>query len=246
MEPATPPAVPATPPATAPSTPQPTAASIRTQINDDVVYIITDAERKAYKELKTDDERKKFAEQFQLRRNQSNPVFQLAQDSQSTPAPQALPTPWDKWLNEDVAYIITDAERKAFKELQTDDERNQFVEQFWLRRDPTPATAENEFKVEHYRRIAYANGHFGSQSSVPGWKTDRGRIYIVFGPPDEIDAHPSGGDQSTTPFQDWRYRYIDNIGNDVKIEFVDKDKNGEYHMTMDPSGKDAIKYVRPR
>lgn len=180
VEPATPPAVPATPPATAPSTPQPTAASIRTQINDDVVY------------------------------------------------------------------IITDAERKAFKELQTDDERNQFVEQFWLRRDPTPATVENEFKVEHYRRIAYANGHFGSQSSVPGWKTDRGRIYITFGPPDEIDAHPSGGDQSTTPFQDWRYRYIENIGNDVKIEFVDKDKNGEYHMTMDPSGKDAIKYVRPR
>ena len=90
-----------------------------------------------------------------------------------------------------VAYIITDEERQAFKRLQTDEEREQFIEQFWLRRDPTPDTVENEFKEEHYRRIAYANEHFAS--GIPGWKTDRGRIYIVFGPPDEIDSHPSGG-----------------------------------------------------
>ena len=163
-----------------------------------------------------------------------------------------LETPWKKWLEEDVAYIITDEERKAFKQLATDEEREQFIEQFWLRRDPTPDTVENEFKEEHYRRIAYANERFAS--GVPGWKLDRGRIYITFGPPDEIDAHPSGGtyerpyaegggETSTYPFEDWRYRYLEGIGNDVMIEFVDTTMTGEYHMTMDPSEKDALTYV---
>src|SRR5258708_27002003 len=105
-----------------------------------------------------------------------------------------LETPWKKWQNEDVTYIITDEERKAFKQFNTDEEREQFVEQFWLRRDPTPDTIENEFKEEHYRRIAYANEHYAS--GIPGWKADRGRIYITFGPPDEIQSHPSGGTYS--------------------------------------------------
>jgi GWxTD domain-containing protein len=163
-----------------------------------------------------------------------------------------LETPWRKWLNEDVVYIITDEERKAFKQMNTDEEREQFVEQFWLRRDPTPDTVENEFKEEHYRRIAYANEHYAS--GIPGWKADRGRIYITFGPPDEIDEHPSGGsyerpaaegggETTTFPFEDWRYRYIEGIGNDVNIEFVDTTMTGEYHMTMDPSEKDALTYI---
>jgi GWxTD domain-containing protein len=163
-----------------------------------------------------------------------------------------LETPYKKWLNEDVVYIITDEERKAFKQLNTDEEREQFVEQFWLRRDPTPDTVENEFKEEHYRRIAYANERYAS--GAPGWKMDRGRIYITFGPPDEIDEHPSGGtynrptaegggETTTFPFEDWRYRYIDGIGNDIIIEFVDTTMTGEYHMTMDPSEKDALTYV---
>ncbi|MGA2183515.1 MAG: GWxTD domain-containing protein [Bryobacteraceae bacterium] len=163
-----------------------------------------------------------------------------------------LETPWKKWLNEDVGYIITDEERRAFRDLQTDEERQSFVEQFWLRRDPTPDTEENEFKEEHYRRIAYANDHYAS--GIPGWKTDRGRIYIMYGPPDEIESHPSGGsynrpieegggETSTYPFEDWRYRYIEGIGNNVNIEFVDPSMSGEYHMTMDPSEKDALLYV---
>jgi len=163
-----------------------------------------------------------------------------------------LETPYRKWLNEDVFYIITDEERTAFKRLQTDEEREQFIEQFWLRRDPTPDTVENEFKEEHYRRIAYANERFAS--GIPGWKTDRGRIYITFGPPDERDEHPSGGtyerppeegggETTTYPFEDWRYRYIEGIGNDVLVEFVDPTMTGEYHMTMDPSEKDALARV---
>ena len=163
-----------------------------------------------------------------------------------------LETPWRKWLNEDVTYIITDEERKAFKQMNTDEEREQFVEQFWLRRDPTPDTVENEYKEEHYRRIAYANEHYAS--GAPGWKMDRGRIYITFGPPDEIDSHPSGGtyerpvaegggETTTFPFEDWRYRYIEGIGNDIQIEFVDTTMTGEYHMSMDPSEKDALTYV---
>jgi GWxTD domain-containing protein len=163
-----------------------------------------------------------------------------------------LETPYKKWLNEDVVYIITDEERTAFHRLNTDEEREQFIEQFWLRRDPTPDTIENEFKEEHYRRIAYANERYAS--GIPGWKTDRGRIYITYGPPDEIDSHPSGGsyerpieegggETSTYPFETWRYRYIEGIGNDINIEFVDPTMSGEYHMTMDPSEKDALMYV---
>ena len=163
-----------------------------------------------------------------------------------------LETPYRKWLNEDVAYIITDEERSAFKRLQTDEEREQFIEQFWLRRDPTPDTVENEFKEEHYRRIAYANEHYAS--GIPGWKTDRGRIFITYGPPDENESHPSGGtyerppeegggETSTFPFEQWRYRYIEGIGTNIIIEFVDPTMSGEYHMTMDPSEKDALLYV---
>ncbi len=156
---------------------------------------------------------------------------------------------YKKWLNEDVVYIITPEERKAFLELSTNEEREQFIEQFWLSRDPTPDTPENEFKEEHYRRIAYANEHFSS--GIPGWKTDRGRIYIIWGPPDEIEAHPSGGTYdrpadegggttSTYPFEDWRYRYLEGLGENVELEFVDPSESGEYHLTMDPSEKDAL------
>src|SRR5579862_4879951 len=163
-----------------------------------------------------------------------------------------LETPYRKWLNEDVTYIITDEERQAWKRLSTDDEREQFIEQFWLRRDPTPDTEENEFKEEHYRRIAYANEHFAS--GIPGWKADRGRMYIMYGPPDEIDDHSSGGTYdrpieegggttSTFPFEDWRYRYIEGVGSNIKIEFVDPSMSGEFRMTMDPSEKDALTYV---
>src|SRR5438874_3857556 len=163
-----------------------------------------------------------------------------------------LEGPYKKWLTEDVVYIITDEERQAWKRLATDEEREQFIEQFWLRRDPTPDTAENEFKEEHYRRIAYANERYAS--GIPGWKSDRGRIYITFGPADEIESHPSGGTYerppeegggttSTFPFEQWRYRYIEDIGSDIIIEFVDPTMSGEYRMTMDPSEKDALLYV---
>ncbi|HLH05789.1 MAG TPA: GWxTD domain-containing protein [Terriglobales bacterium] len=159
---------------------------------------------------------------------------------------------YKKWLDEDVRWIITDEERAAFKKLTNDEERDQFIEQFWLRRDPTPDTVENEYKEEHYRRIAYANEHFAS--GIPGWRTDRGRIYIQYGPPDEIDAHPSGGtyerpmeegggETTTYPFEDWRYRYIEGIGQEVVIEFVDTCGCNDYHMTLDRSEKDALKNI---
>ena len=163
-----------------------------------------------------------------------------------------MKTPWKKWLNEDVAYIISDEERKSFKQFTTDDERQQFIEGFWLRRDPTPDTEENEFREEHYRRIAYSNEHYAS--GIPGWKTDRGKIYIMYGAADEVESHPSGGsyqrpyeegggETSTYPFEQWRYRYLEGIGTNIIIEFVDPTMTGEYRMTMDPSEKDALLYV---
>jgi GWxTD domain-containing protein len=163
-----------------------------------------------------------------------------------------LASPYNKWLDEEVRWIISDEERTAFKRLQTDDEKQAFIEQFWLRRDPSPDTEENEFKEEHYRRIAWANDRFAS--GIPGWKTDRGQIYIKFGPPDENDSHTSGGPGerpieegggSTTffPYEKWRYRYLDCCGTDVEIEFVDPSMTNEYHITMDPSEKDALSRV---
>ena len=177
------------------------------------------------------------------------PVSQK-QKKQNAKALKAELTDHDKkWLNQDVLWIITDEERKAFMLLSNEEERENFIESFWQRRDPTPDTAENEFKEEHYRRIAYANEHF--PAGIPGWKTDRGRIYIVFGPPDEIESHPSGGtyerpmedgggSTSTFPFEQWRYRYIEDIGQEVIIEFVDSCMCGDYHMTIDRSEKDAL------
>ncbi len=163
-----------------------------------------------------------------------------------------LATPYKKWLEEEVRYIIMDEERAAFLRLNTNEEREQFIEQFWLRRDPTPDTIENEFKEEHYRRIAYANERFAS--GIPGWKTDRGRIYIAWGPPDETESHPTGGayqrpyeegggETSTFPFERWRYRYLEGIGNDVNLEFVDASGSNEYRLSIDPSEKDALLMV---
>jgi len=157
---------------------------------------------------------------------------------------------YKKWLDEDVRWIITDQERSAFMQLSNDEERDQFIEAFWQRRDPTPDTEENEFKEEHYRRIAYANEHYAA--GIPGWKTDRGHMYIVFGPADEIESHPSGGtyerpmeegggETSTFPFETWRYRYLEGIGQEVIIEFVDTCMCGNFHMTLDRSEKDALK-----
>jgi GWxTD domain-containing protein len=159
---------------------------------------------------------------------------------------------YKKWLDEDVRYIITDEEKTACKQLSNDEERDNFIEAFWARRDPTPDTVENEYKEEHYARIAYANEHFAA--GIPGWKSDRGRIYIMYGKPDEIDSHPSGGsynrpmeegggETSTYPFEDWRYRYLEGVGQEIIIEFVDTCMCGDYHMTIDRSEKDALKYV---
>ena len=198
----------------------------------------------------TDDQKK--ADSAPARETIAKPLTEKEKKRRAEKLRKELETPYKKWLNEDVLYIITDEEKTAFKRLATDEEREQFIEQFWLRRDPTPDTEENEFKEEHYRRIAYANDHYAS--GIQGWKTDRGRIYITYGPPDEIESHPAGGtyerpmeegggETSTYPFEQWRYRYIEGIGTNIIIEFVDPSMSGEYRMTMDPSEKDALLYV---
>ena len=154
-----------------------------------------------------------------------------------------------KWIEEDVAYIITDDEKKAWKKLATDEEREQFIEQFWRRRDPDPDTEVNEYLEEHYERVAYANQHFAS--GIPGWKTDRGRIYIMYGAPNEKESHPSGGNYerpsyegggstTTYPFETWFYRYLPGVGSGIEIEFVDPTGTGEYRIARSPDEKDAM------
>jgi GWxTD domain-containing protein len=165
---------------------------------------------------------------------------------------QELKGTYKTWLNEEVPYIITDEERKAFLSLSNDEEREAFIENFWQRRNPNPDSPENEFREEHYRRIQYANDHFAA--GKPGWKTDRGHIYIAFGPPDSTDSHPSGGmyerpmeegggETSTFPFEVWHYRYLEGIGENIDIEFVDTCQCGDYHFTIDRSEKDALLHV---
>src|SRR5215472_13601896 len=181
----------------------------------------------------------------------ARPMTERAKKDQETRLRKELNATYTRWLEQDVPYIITDGERRAFSRLQNDEEREQFIEQFWLRRDPTPDTVENEYKEEHYRRIAYANEHFAS--GVPGWRTDRGRIYIAWGPPDERDEHPSGGSYqrpaeqggstSTFPFEIWRYRYLQGIDTDINLEFVDPTMSGEFRLTTDPCEKDALAKV---
>ena len=158
------------------------------------------------------------------------PAFQTQKEG--TPAKAAPGDPYSKWVTEDVAYIVRDEERAAFRRLPTNEEKEHFIEQFWLRRDPTPGTVENEFKQEHYRRIAYANDHYAAR--IPGWKTDRGRIYIVYGPPDQKEVHPSG-DNGGPPSEQWLYKLIQGIGNNVIVEFVDAQRDGTYRMTSDPN-----------
>jgi len=180
------------------------------------------------------------------------PITEKQKKENAKSLKQELSKTYKKWLDEDVIYIISDEERKAFKQLSNDEERDQFIEAFWQRRNPNPDSEDNEYKEDHYRRIEYANEHFAA--GVPGWKTDRGRIYIMYGPPDEIDSHPSGGtyerpmeegggETSTFPFEDWRYRYLEGIGQEVIIEFVDTCMCNEYHMTIDRSEKDALLYT---
>ena len=178
--------------------------------------------------------------------------------STQTPAEQARKiksepnNAYTRWLKEDVSLIIRPEEEAAFEKLKTDEEREEFIKIFWDLRDPNPDTEENEYRDQHYERLAYANEHFSS--GKPGWMTDRGRIYIKFGKPDEIEAHPAGGSYqrpsyegggstTTYPFETWFYRYLPGVRSGVEIEFVDSTGSGEYRIARDFSEKDAMAHV---
>jgi len=163
----------------------------------------------------------------------SSLVTAHAQDSTPAPHPthgwlrdSTVKEEYKKWLREDVFWIATDEERANFKTLSTDEQRDDFVVSFWQHRNPTPGAVENNFKEEHYRRLAYANTHFAA--GVPGWKTDRGRMYIMYGAPDSTESHPG----FSPPSEIWRYSYIEGIGKDVTFDFVDTCRCGEYHMPL--------------
>jgi GWxTD domain-containing protein len=165
---------------------------------------------------------------------------------------QELKGPYKKWLDQTVRWIITDQERKTFLGLSNDEERDAFIEQFWRRRNPDPESPDNSYREEVYRRIAYANEHFAA--GKPGWMTDRGHMYIAWGPPDSKEEHPSGGEYDrpmeegggqtqTFPFEVWTYRHLDGIGDNVQIEFVDTCMCGDFHMTINRAEKDALLHV---
>jgi GWxTD domain-containing protein len=161
----------------------------------------------------------------------------------SLAAQTQLASRYKKWLDEEVRWIITPEERANFVDLSTDEQRDKFIVDFWEKRNPTPGAPDNKFKQEHYRRLAYANMHFAlndfkTGKAAPGWKTDRGRIYILHGPPDSIDNHAGGGYQlangvkaATDPYEVWYYKSIKGIGQNVSVRFVDHCRCGDFHQS---------------
>ncbi len=156
------------------------------------------------------------------------------------------------WIDNEGSLLVTDSEKRVFKTLKTDEERENFIATVWRRRDPDPDTEENEFREEFYERIAYANANFST--GIPGWKTDRGRIYIRWGKPDSIESRPSGGSYdrpsyegggstTTYPFEIWFYRHLDTVGDGIEVEFVDPSGTGEYRIARSPDEKDALAMV---
>ena len=209
-------------------------------------FVVQAQDKDSQKDSKSGDSRQAQTD------NQQDPLKRERKKDDQAAIKEKLGGVYKKWLDEDVRWIITDEELSAFKKLSNNAERDIFIEGFWQRRDPTPDTAENEYKEEHYRRIAYANEHFAA--GMPGWRTDRGRIYIMYGPPTSTDSHPmggpyqrpaeeGGGSTETFPFEVWRYRYLEGIGQEIEIEFVDDCGCGAYEMTLDRSKKDALLHV---
>ncbi len=179
----------------------------------------------------------------------------IGQPKRITPDPQGKPRKvkpepdkaFTDWIR-DVGPIISKDEEDAWKTLRTNEEREKFIEDFWHRRDPNPDTEENEYREEYYERVAYVNEHFSS--GVPGYKTDRGRVYLKYGKPDEVESHPSGGNYerqpwegngstSTYPFERWFYRNIPGRSG-ADIEFVDPTGSGEYRLARNPFEKEAL------
>lgn len=192
---------------------------------------------------------------FAISAEAQRPRDQPSQDPTANPRnvrPESMNRAYKRWIEEDVAYIITREERRAFMALQTDEERENFIENFWRRRDPNPDTEENEFREEYYERIAYANERF--TSGIPGWRTDRGRIYIAWGKPDSIESRPAGGayerppwegggSTTTYPFEVWFYRHLEGVGDGIEIEFVDPTGTGEYRIARNANEKDAMLHI---
>ena len=179
----------------------------------------------------------------------SSPGQALAREDEKNRDTSAVQHHFKRWLNEDVTYIISDEEESVFKNLISPEEKELFIEQFWRRRDPDLRTAINEFKEEHYRRIAYVNERF--YAGKPGWKTDRGMIYILHGPPHEIESYVTGGNYNRPfnegggqtvvhPMEVWRYRHLEGVGDDIVLEFVDRTYTGTYKLILFPDEKDAL------
>ncbi len=179
-------------------------------------------------------------------------TFPETQEDQERQKKEEREDPFSGWVN-DVVYIITPEENSVFKKLATDEEKESFIEQFWRRRDPDPSSGFNDFKMEHYRRIAYANEHY-TNAGIRGWKSDRGRIYITYGPPQSVSTYAAGatyvrkmeeglGKTKVFPTEQWYYDHIEGVGAGIEVEFVDRTMTGEFRLALRPEEKDALLMV---
>ena len=136
--------------------------------------------------------------------------------------------PVSKDFYDTARLIMTKQESKIFKHLPDKESREEFIDEFWVKRDPDKDTEENEFKEEFFSRIEYANTHFFE--GPPGWKTDRGRMYIYFGPPDRMDQNPMSNIQNLRGWILWvYYRY------GFAVYFFDRRGDGQYNIEPTPA-----------
>lgn len=156
--------------------------------------------------------------------------FCLSSFAQEKKSPKDLPEKYRKWLEEEVVYIISPKEKEVFLQLETDRERDIFIEAFWKQRDPDPNTEENEFKTEHYRRISFANQRFGKDSPGPGWRSPMGRIYIMLGEPSSVQYYEN--ESEIYPVVIWYYEGKADLGlpNNFAVVFFKRSGVGEYEI----------------
>jgi GWxTD domain-containing protein len=170
-------------------------------------------------------------------------VFIFSMTANSLEQKVTLSEEYEQWLNE-VTYIITMAEKEVFLHLETNKEKDLFIREFWRQRDPTPGTPSNEFKEEHYQRFQFANETFGRLSTLKGWQTDRGRMYIILGSPYQVEKIHT---IQTYPIEIWYYHGDPNLGQPTvfRLLFFRRGGAGDYELysPMSDGPKELVHFV---
>lgn len=146
------------------------------------------------------------------------------------------------WAEHNVKWVICPAEREVFGRLKSDLERKAFIDAFWHRRDPDPQTPLSEAKDEHYKRMDFADGHF-RENEQRGSLTERGRVWIMYGPPQRREVHPRARNRVFS-WEAWHYDRLPDIGENIDLEFTDRANRGEYRLSLSPEQRERLLTLR--